>query len=104
MIKSYIIASDYSPNKDLVDSVIKNNNLFKDPFTGDLGDDYTCSNLGYCVKKITSDNNGENSNRGVYYQVVTFVSMDIPLLGQLLPFLASDLFLIEGETRLISVF
>lgn len=58
-------------------------------------------NNGYCTKCTASSDEDATSDgyRGVYYSVVTFVNVDIPILNKILP-LGSWL-QVSGETKAI---
>ena len=53
-----------------------------------------CDSKGYCIEEKASDN-----VRGKYYEVTTFIEIELPLYIPLLP--KSILVPIKGETRLV---
>jgi len=58
---------------------------------------------GYCVKVNLADNTGtygDGAYVGAYYSVVTFISIDVPILNKVFPVFA-DVFSIKGETKTI---
>ena len=55
---------------------------------GTVRRDENCNYAGYCIYEIDSE-------RGKYYRVVTYVSFDFPVLGQITNFPVS------GETKVI---
>ena len=73
-----------------------------------------CTNNGYSVARtsagsfcykfnkvdVSGTSNENNTYKGAYYTIATFVNMDIPLVNNFLPF-AGNLFLVKGETALI---
>lgn len=62
--------------------------------------DYECRNEGYCIKRVeqTSNNKYDTSTK-VYFNVVTQINIDIPIINNLLPNL--DVFQVSGNTKLI---
>ncbi len=98
-IKEYIASINYSVNQNMMQGVL-NDEGFICPGSG--GSDN--GSLGYCYKPVAADTETTDTYRGTYYQVVTFVSMDVPVLSQLLPMLADDLFRVNGETKLVTSF
>ena len=58
----------------------------------------------FCIKceyaDITGRPNDDDRSRAAYYSIVTFVTFDVPLVNNILPFTAS-FFKIAGETPLI---
>jgi len=58
----------------------------------------------FCIKCEYADSTGETneneSYRGAYYSVVTFISLDIPIINNIIPF-AAELFMVSGETPLL---
>lgn len=73
-----------------------------------------CKNNGYSVAStdagsfcyiyqkidVAGTSNKNNTYKGAYYTIATFVNMDIPLVNKVLPF-AGNLFLVKGETAQI---
>lgn len=69
---------------------------------------YQCRN-GYCIKEIKVDNPDDANNNGfvnegnitkAYYNVVTVINIDIPILNKIMPNL--KLFQVSGNTRVIN--
>ena len=58
----------------------------------------------FCYKyqkiDVAGTSNKNNTYKGAYYTIATFVNMDIPLVNNVLPF-AGNLFLVKGETAQI---
>ncbi len=63
--------------------------------------EYTCDRTaGYCVHAINVSGNKNSGNyRGTYYQVVTFVNINIPFLNRFLPL--GNYLQVSGETTTI---
>lgn len=65
---------------------------------------YICPrNAGYCIKEINAENNTdpaivlENNEGKVYYQVVTVIYIDIPIINRIMPNL--KMFQVTGTTK-----
>ncbi len=92
-IEDYINDMNYSVNTSFLTSVTSADNTY-----------YCNSTFGYCVKSISVEEDEAAQYRGTYYHVITFVNIDIPILNQLLPAIASNIFQVEGETKLVNSF
>ncbi len=66
-------------------------------------DDYDTCHYGYCIKRVDVASEGINEgNQRFYYQVVTQINIDIPIINKIMPGL--KIFQISGNTKLITPF
>ena len=91
-----------------------NDLMFKASYSINEGYTTWCQKNGYnvatteagsfCYKyqkvDVTGTSNQNNTYKGAYYTIATFVDMDVPLMNKILPF-AGGAFIIKGETSLI---
>lgn len=92
-------------NQLMLDNNYRMNERFR-IWCGNNGYDVT-NDIGagsFCYKRelvdVTGNGNINNTYKGSYYTVATFVNIDLPLVNNILPF-AGNLFLVKGETALI---
>lgn len=57
---------------------------------------YTCEN-GYCVRCIEADTGGLDTKKQCYYDVVTAVNVDIPIINSIMPNM--KIFQVSGSTQ-----
>ena len=57
---------------------------------------YVCDN-GYCVRCIIADSGGIDTRKQCYYEVVTAVNVDIPIINNIMP--SMKLFQVSGSTQ-----
>ena len=72
-----------------------------DDYFNNVGNGYTCyRGKGYCIK-INNVGSGsiDDTFRGTYYSVITFVQIDIPILNKIFPLM--NVFQVKGETKMI---
>lgn len=92
-IKSYMDQIGYGGiNQQFADKVICTNKICPE-------------NSSYCVCQVTSGATTTSETSSVkaryYYQVFTFINVDIPVINRILPILGG-LFEVKGETKLIT--
>ena len=62
------------------------------------------SRIHFCIKCEYANNMGDVNNepgyRGAYYQIVTYVNINLPIVNNIIPF-TSNFFKVSGETALI---
>ncbi len=92
-IAAYLQSMNYGVSQNMTSQVASDSN-------------YTCTDYGYCVAAYNAGVGTylDEGYEGTYYHVITFVNMDIPILAQVLPLLANQMFQVDGETKTIYSF
>ncbi len=73
-----------------------------DQYFNNVEDGYTCyRGFGYCIKYTNAGGTSSKDEtfRGTYYSVITFVQIDIPILNRIFPLM--NIFQVKGETKMI---
>lgn len=93
-INDLMLRTNYKMNEKFEDWCVINGYL--------VADDIDAGSFCYKYQKvdISGTSNDNDTYKGVYYTVATFVNIDLPLLNNFLP-MAGNIFLVKGETALI---